>query len=58
MPERRSTRRTRSQGRAREEGTDLMQRGRAMSWGSLRSKGAAYADYVRRNSGFIPWPPR
>ena len=23
-----------------------------------RSKGAAYADYVRRTSGFIPWPPR
>ncbi len=22
-----------------------------------RSKGAAYADYVRRTSGFIPWPP-
>jgi len=21
-------------------------------------KGAAYADYVRRTSGFIPWPPR
>jgi steroid 5-alpha reductase family enzyme len=24
----------------------------------VRSKGAAYADYVRRTSGFIPWPPR
>jgi steroid 5-alpha reductase family enzyme len=23
-----------------------------------RSKGAAYAGYVRRTSGFIPWPPR
>jgi steroid 5-alpha reductase family enzyme len=23
-----------------------------------RSRGAAYADYVRRTSGFIPWPPR
>jgi steroid 5-alpha reductase family enzyme len=23
-----------------------------------RSKGTAYADYVRRTSGFIPWPPR
>ncbi len=23
-----------------------------------RSKGAAYAAYVRRTSGFIPWPPR
>ena len=23
-----------------------------------RSKGADYADYVRRTSGFIPWPPR
>ena len=23
-----------------------------------RSKGAAYADYVRRTSGFIPWPPK
>ena len=23
-----------------------------------RSKGAAYADYVRRTSGFVPWPPR
>jgi steroid 5-alpha reductase family enzyme len=23
-----------------------------------RSKGAAYADYVSRTSGFIPWPPR
>jgi steroid 5-alpha reductase family enzyme len=23
-----------------------------------RSKGAAYAEYVRRTSGFIPWPPR
>ena len=23
-----------------------------------RSKGPAYADYVRRTSGFIPWPPR
>ena len=23
-----------------------------------RSKGAAYANYVRRTSGFIPWPPR
>ena len=23
-----------------------------------RSKGAAYADYVRRTSGFFPWPPR
>ena len=23
-----------------------------------RSKGAAYADYVQRTSGFIPWPPR
>ena len=23
-----------------------------------RSKGAAYADYVRRTSGFIPWSPR
>jgi steroid 5-alpha reductase family enzyme len=23
-----------------------------------RSKGAAYADYVRRTSGFIPWPRR
>ena len=22
-----------------------------------RSKGAAYAEYVRRTSGFIPWPP-
>jgi len=22
-----------------------------------RSKGAAYADYVRRTSGFFPWPP-
>jgi steroid 5-alpha reductase family enzyme len=22
-----------------------------------RSKGAAYADYVRRTSGFVPWPP-
>jgi steroid 5-alpha reductase family enzyme len=22
-----------------------------------RSKGAEYADYVRRTSGFIPWPP-
>jgi steroid 5-alpha reductase family enzyme len=24
----------------------------------IRSKGDAYADYVRRTSGFIPWPPR
>ena len=24
----------------------------------VRSKGAAYADYVRRTSGFVPWPPR
>jgi steroid 5-alpha reductase family enzyme len=24
----------------------------------VRSKGAVYADYVRRTSGFIPWPPR
>jgi steroid 5-alpha reductase family enzyme len=23
-----------------------------------RSKGAAYADYMRRTSGFFPWPPR
>ncbi len=23
-----------------------------------RSKGAAYADYVRRTSGFVPWRPR
>jgi steroid 5-alpha reductase family enzyme len=23
-----------------------------------RSKGTEYADYVRRTSGFIPWPPR
>jgi steroid 5-alpha reductase family enzyme len=23
-----------------------------------RSKGGAYAEYVRRTSGFIPWPPR
>jgi steroid 5-alpha reductase family enzyme len=23
-----------------------------------RSRGAAYAEYVRRTSGFIPWPPR
>jgi steroid 5-alpha reductase family enzyme len=23
-----------------------------------RSKGAEYADYVRRTSGFFPWPPR
>jgi steroid 5-alpha reductase family enzyme len=23
-----------------------------------RSKGAAYAGYVRRTSGFVPWPPR
>jgi len=23
-----------------------------------RSRGTAYADYVRRTSGFIPWPPR
>jgi len=23
-----------------------------------RSKGAAYAAYVRRTSGFVPWPPR
>jgi steroid 5-alpha reductase family enzyme len=23
-----------------------------------RSKGAAYAEYVRRTSGFVPWPPR
>jgi NAD(P)-dependent dehydrogenase (short-subunit alcohol dehydrogenase family) len=23
-----------------------------------RSKGAAYADYVSRTSGFFPWPPR
>ena len=23
-----------------------------------RSKGAVYAEYVRRTSGFIPWPPR
>lgn len=23
-----------------------------------RSKGTAYADYVRRTSGFIPWPPK
>jgi steroid 5-alpha reductase family enzyme len=23
-----------------------------------RSKGAAYADYMRRTSGFIPLPPR
>jgi steroid 5-alpha reductase family enzyme len=23
-----------------------------------RSKGTAYADYVRRTSGFVPWPPR
>ena len=22
-----------------------------------RSKGAAYADYVSRTSGFFPWPP-
>jgi len=22
-----------------------------------RSKGAAYADYMRRTSGFFPWPP-
>ena len=22
-----------------------------------RSKGAGYADYVRRTSGFVPWPP-
>jgi hypothetical protein len=22
-----------------------------------RSKGAAYANYVRRTSGFFPWPP-
>ena len=29
-----------------------------MSWGPLRSKGAAYADYVRRTSGFVPWLPR
>ena len=23
-----------------------------------RSRGTAYADYVRRTSGFVPWPPR
>jgi steroid 5-alpha reductase family enzyme len=23
-----------------------------------RSKGSAYAEYVRRTSGFVPWPPR
>jgi len=23
-----------------------------------RSKGAAHADYVRRTSGFVPWPPQ
>jgi steroid 5-alpha reductase family enzyme len=23
-----------------------------------RSKGAAYAEYIRRTSGFVPWPPR
>ena len=23
-----------------------------------RSRGAAYADYVRRTSGFVPWAPR
>ena len=23
-----------------------------------RSKGPAYADYVSRTSGFVPWPPR
>jgi steroid 5-alpha reductase family enzyme len=23
-----------------------------------RSKGDAYADYIRRTSGFVPWPPR
>jgi steroid 5-alpha reductase family enzyme len=23
-----------------------------------RSKGAAYADYMSRTSGFFPWPPR
>ena len=23
-----------------------------------RSRGAEYAEYVRRTSGFIPWPPR
>ena len=23
-----------------------------------RSQGTAYADYVRRTSGFVPWPPR
>lgn len=28
-------------------------------WGRLeRSKGAAYADYMSRTSGFFPWPPR
>jgi hypothetical protein len=24
----------------------------------MRSKGDAYAEYVRRTSGFFPWPPR
>jgi steroid 5-alpha reductase family enzyme len=26
--------------------------------GQVLDQGAAYADYVRRTSGFIPWPPR
>jgi hypothetical protein len=29
----------------------------AVSSGPARSPGAAYADYVRRTSGFIPWFP-
>ena len=30
----------------------------ASTGGRARSKGAACADYVRRTSGFFPWPPR
>jgi steroid 5-alpha reductase family enzyme len=26
--------------------------------GMARTKGDAYADYKRRTSSFIPWPPR
>jgi hypothetical protein len=33
-------------------------RGELLEKHMARSGGAAYADYVRRTSGFVPWPPR
>jgi NAD(P)-dependent dehydrogenase (short-subunit alcohol dehydrogenase family) len=43
---------------ARQGAKVVVSKGGLLAFGRWLAAEAAYADYVRRTSGFVPWPPR